>query len=449
MSEQRAFIADSALNAANQFVSLLLGLATGIVLARALGPESNGVFAMIILVPQTVVNLVTRGADQTILYFVASKRWVDDEVYPMLLGIFVYLNLIGFSILGALLLFHTQLLGELPFNLLLICLLIYPLDLLRGLLTGILIGRRMFRDEAWCSIVSGVIRLAILILLVAVLQLGVSGAVYAAALGAFSSACVYHFGCRHAMITNTLHLELRFRKLLPALTYGAKASASNVIAVLNYRLDQFLLNFILGPAAVGIYVLAANIAEKLWLVTHNTTKVLFPRMATPDADPAHVADTACRVAAVILPILIVASAAVAALAELVPFVYRDDFAGAIPVIRWLLPGITALAFAKIFSNYLAATGHPGLNTVAGVVGILVNLAANLLLIPRFGPVGAAGATTISYCTMALAFYVFFLIVTGVTWTSPFVIRRRDLNFLLVQSKQAATQAWAHVSIIAR
>jgi len=449
VSGRKSFIADSALTVANQVTSLTLSIVGGIILARELGPASNGIFAMLILVPQTAVNLLTRGADQTILYFVASKRWEEHEIYPILMGMFVYLFGLGAIILGLVYYYRSSLLGNVPTDLLLICTIVYPLDLLRGLLNGILVGRREFRLETICGIFSGLARLLLVFLMVSVLHLGVSGAVYAFVLGAFLSAASYHFSCRRVITSTGQRIELSPQKLLPAIGYGIKASVSNIIAVLNYRMDQFLLNFIAGPSAVGIYVLAVSIAEKVWLVTHNATKAFFPRMAASEKSQSDLADTACRLAGILLPILVLVSLTVAAISTVIPAVYGVKFAGSVAVIRWLLPGITLVAFAKVFSHFLAARGRPGLNAVAGVFGILVNLIANLILVPRYGAVGAAAATTLSYGAMAFGFYVFFIKVTAVKWRSPFMFRRHDADFLFEQGRGAIAHTWGRVATFTR
>lgn len=93
-----------------------------------------------------------------------------------------------------------------------------------------------------------------------------------------------------------------------------------------------------------------------------------------------------------------------------PFVRRSllrpDYLSGVGVIPVVL---LAYVFQGFYTNFIAGiyirekTGR--LPVVTGL-GALVNVAANLLLIPRFGILGAAYATLLAYMVMALVLYVF-------------------------------------------
>jgi Na+-driven multidrug efflux pump len=71
-----------------------------------------------------------------------------------------------------------------------------------------------------------------------------------------------------------------------------------------------------------------------------------------------------------------------------------------------MPGILSLSLSKVLAAYLSGLGRPLPTTVAGLVGLAVNLGANLLLIPAWGIVGASAASLISYsCHAAVLLFV--------------------------------------------
>ena len=54
----------------------------------------------------------------------------------------------------------------------------------------------------------------------------------------------------------------------------------------------------------------------------------------------------------------------------------------------------------MLSGYISGLGLPGPVSVVAVIALAINLAANLLLIPRFGIEGAALASLLSYTVHA-------------------------------------------------
>lgn len=80
-------------------------------------------------------------------------------------------------------------------------------------------------------------------------------------------------------VTEGIDLKPNKTYLKRAATYGMQAHLANILGFLNYRLDMFLVNSSLGPAAVGLYSVGVELVEKLWMVSHVASVVLFPRVS--------------------------------------------------------------------------------------------------------------------------------------------------------------------------
>lgn len=72
-----------------------------------------------------------------------------------------------------------------------------------------------------------------------------------------------------------------------------------------------------------------------------------------------------------------------------------------------LPGVFAGAGARVRSNCIAAAGKPEWNMYVAVLVVTTNVVLNVMLIPAFGIVGAAWATSGAY--VANAFVKGFLV----------------------------------------
>ncbi len=185
--------------------------------------------------------------------------------------------------------------------------------------------------------------------------------------------------------------------LREVVTYGLRGQAGGLMTLLNLRLDFAILGAMAGPAVLGIYAVASKYAELLRLPGTALTWVTYPRMAALDA-----AEAAGRARRMLPPSLagILAAAVPLALltAPVMGLLYGPRFHSAVAPALVLVLGMLLAGVSGVASGYLYGRGRPGLNSVATAVGLLVTVALDLLLIPRFAAMGAAVASCAAYVT---------------------------------------------------
>jgi O-antigen/teichoic acid export membrane protein len=76
--------------------------------------------------------------------------------------------------------------------------------------------------------------------------------------------------------------------------------------------------------------------------------------------------------------------------------YGHRFASAVAPAQLLVVGMLLGGAAGVASGYLYGRGRPGLNSWALGVGLAVTTLLDVLLIPRYGVMGAAFASTTTY-----------------------------------------------------
>jgi O-antigen/teichoic acid export membrane protein len=182
---------------------------------------------------------------------------------------------------------------------------------------------------------------------------------------------------------------------------------TNVVSLLNYRVTLFLVERHDGLAAAGVYSVAVQVAELLWLLSSALTISAYHRIGQPDSDAAartalHAARLNVALAAGAAPLLWGA----AALA--LPRVLGPDYAGALMPLAALLPGIAAYAAASslsaFFTNHL---GKPHLSGLIAALSLALNTLGCLVLVPRLGAFGAAASTSAAYVgAIAVALWLF-------------------------------------------
>jgi O-antigen/teichoic acid export membrane protein len=175
-----------------------------------------------------------------------------------------------------------------------------------------------------------------------------------------------------------------------------RGQVGNLMQLLNYRLDQYLVLALVNAAGVGIYLIGVQLSQSIWYLANAVAAVLIPRLASSsDEEAGRVTPMLCRNT---LMISALGALAVGATAPwLVPTVFGEDFTDAVTPLVWLLPGTVALSGSKILASYIFSQGRPGLNSMITIGSLVVTVVADLALIPPFGVEGAAIASTLAYC----------------------------------------------------
>lgn len=188
-------------------------------------------------------------------------------------------------------------------------------------------------------------------------------------------------------------------------SYGLRGQVGGLITLLNLRLDFAILGAMAGPAVLGAYAVASKYAELLRLPGTALTWVFYPRLASVGETEA--AATARRMVRPTLIGIAVAALPVALLTSpVMRLLYGAQFGPAVTPARVLLAGMLLAGGSGIASAYLYGRGTPGLNSIVLGAGLVITVVLDLLLIPRFGALGAAVASTAAYLsTDALLVYL--------------------------------------------
>ena len=199
-----------------------------------------------------------------------------------------------------------------------------------------------------------------------------------------------------------------------------------MLGFLNYRVDMFLLNLVAGPVPTGLYVIATGMAERIWMLSGSVSTVILPRLSEMHTDEEARLELTPLLARWVFLFTCIGALAMAAIAKLwVWGLYGEVFLSAVLAFYWLLPGVVLTAFARILANDISARGRPELNMYSSIVVVVINVMLNLWLIPTWGIVGAAIATTIAYSGNAVIKTAQYLLLSGNPWWKPFVFTSED------------------------
>jgi O-antigen/teichoic acid export membrane protein len=122
-------------------------------------------------------------------------------------------------------------------------------------------------------------------------------------------------------------------------------------------------------------------------------------------------------------------------------VYGSQYIPSILPLNLLIPGILALSLTKPAAVFVAYQfGLSKVNLQAAALGLLLNLVLNLFLIPRYGILGAALASTISYLSVFLFMIRYFVRLSKSSLKEIFILTAEDFDayknlFLNLKHKQ--------------
>jgi O-antigen/teichoic acid export membrane protein len=374
------------------------GLLTAAYLARRLGPEGYGLFAvaaaLVAWIEWSLVAMFSR----------ASVRFVADAADWRPIGATILSIHLLLSLAAALLLFLLAPLaaGAVGAPAISGYLRVFALDIplfsLAYAHRNILVGLGSFTERAWAAAARWVGRLVLVVVLVE-LGLSITGAI----LGTIGASVVeLAVARRYVRPAFSVRAATGMRHLLG---YAAPLLLSALALRLFDKLDLVSLTA-LGATAewAGRYAAAQNLSILPGLVALSFSPVLLSVLtrAVRDGEPAR-ARAIGREAMRILLLLIPFGALVAgASPELVGLVFGPAFAPAAPLLSLLMVGAIGMVFVSISVAMLTAAGQPAPTLAFTVPVPLLAVAGYLVAIPRHGATGAALVTVTCAGVAALA-----------------------------------------------
>ena len=199
---------------------------------------------------------------------------------------------------------------------------------------------------------------------------------------------VVYFRQRPLRIPWTLR---RAREILqPALTIGA----AQAMGLLNYNFDSVLLGFLSTARTVGLYNAAYKPVTIALALPLTYFIGLFPALSRTHAEGPAVfrplVERSLRLSALMVVPLAVGGTLLAQ--PIILLLYGANYAQSAQVLSILIWSAVLVILRGSYRHSLIAAGHQGLDLRCAILASCVNVGLNLLLIPRFGMIGAAAAT---------------------------------------------------------
>lgn len=184
---------------------------------------------------------------------------------------------------------------------------------------------------------------------------------------------------------------------------GTPLVLSAMASVVYMRIDQVMLGQMLGDHAVGIFSAASRISEMWYFVPMAIASSVFPAiLAARQTDAALYHRHLQRLFSLMTVLAVATALPVSLFADrIVTLLYGHGFAGAAPILVVHVWTGLFVFHGVAGSRWFLAENLQRMMFYRTLAGCLVNVALNLVLIPRFGALGAAWASVAAQAVAAL------------------------------------------------
>lgn len=429
-----AFFRDSALMLGNNMMMFSVTILSGVIVARGLGPEGRGLYAIALLFPSLLAALFSLGMNTASVYFLST----EPEKKPVIAGTVLFYSAAAGA--GAALLLAV-LSGRVATAFLngtgsVFVAAAAPLALVFLILESFqcfFMSERDIRAITAMNAIRGVSHFGIVGILFLAGSLSVMPAILSNLTAAAAAAAAGYLSLRAKNFFTPL--SFRVSELKRLASFGLRQHIGTAAQLLNYRADIFVAAALLPPYQVGLYSVSVAVSELLWHIPNAAAQVLYPKAASASKEEAD-RFTPEVARHVFLLSLLPAAVVWAAAAPLIGLLFGREFLPAAEPVRLLLPGAVLLSVSKVLGSHLSARGFPQHNSSASVTSLLVSVLLCMALIPAYGLKGAAAATSASYASNFLVMLFFFRRISGVPIGGLFLPRRGDLRYYADLARKA-------------
>jgi O-antigen/teichoic acid export membrane protein len=390
-------------------LTLVANLATGVVSARALGPDGRGIAAALVTVLQLAGFVFAAGVAQSLSYFIARRPQDGSRLFTTWVLMLIPLAAVAIGVCQLLLptiFANDDQAIEIGRWFLFAIALAMALELNYGLLLGaqdfVVYNALRFAQPMLIAVTYVVLwRLDRLTLNSALIVAGPLWPGVVLLVGLARSVARIGVGA----------LDLRLG--LSTLWYGVRGQGSTIASNVTARLDVAMLPAFVTTASVGLYSIATNVSLIVYQLSNTFAGIVLPAAAgDPRRGPVKIVGSlwASLAVAGVLALVVGLFAR-----PLLGAVYGNDFRDAAEPLLLILPGAVLFAGASIATAGIYAAGRPFTATLTQVLGMVVTIVGLSVFLRSGGITAAALVSSASYAAVFLASVVAYKAVSGVPW----------------------------------
>lgn len=184
---------------------------------------------------------------------------------------------------------------------------------------------------------------------------------------------------------------------------GIWIQSAQAIQFLNYRLNFFLVAFLISDAALGVYNNAVILCESIWIIGHSMAQMQHMKILNTLEPAKHV-----HITQKVMKFNFMFTTVALIILMLIPDIFwntlfGEGFEQVRPLFLNLSAGVLAFSISNIISHGLHATNKFKTILLCNLTGLISGFVSAWILIPDYGIKGAADAWSLGLFVSMLAY----------------------------------------------
>ena len=396
-----------------------LAFISSVFITRLLGAEGRGEYSLFASSLQLFVVWLGFSLPVSIIYFVAGEKISKDRIFSTMLLFCILTTLLVIVLLtvlnytgGLWIIFPERFRG---INWQLFFVAQFFILQLNGIIIAYLNAFKIFTPQAKFASVIAFLSLVVWALLYfKIINLPWSGFQLVVFVSFILSIPLWLFGFyllrKNKIVVFTKSL-LKTEEFIMVMKFAFIAYLCNAMQFLSYRMDFWFVDYFRGSTSLGVYSLAAALAQLFWILPNAISQVLFSYFS--DTKNKNILNQAIQYAHITFIVSLIGAVLFFLLAFFaIPFLYGKEFSNAGWMIGILLLGVLPFTITTILASFFAGTNRLFVNFRTSLIGLVFAALGYILLIPHWGVMGACIASVISYNASSVYIYYKFYKTTG-------------------------------------
>ena len=376
----------------------LFGFISTIILAHYLSPENLGDYYIISSIVIVIIGFTQTGLKRSVIFHTGQKLFDIKTISANLLSLIIVITFVSFTITFFILkpVYNFSIL-----NPIIISISAYiPLKLFLTYSLSLSIGQRRYKTLYLLKLLPAIFLLFGLYFFLIINNYQIKGAFYSQVLSFFISGffAIYFF-------KDVFSLKIKFNKnvIISLLKHGILFGFAFILMKLVFKIDLYLIKFLLGSKDAGVYATGVSVVEKIWLFGGATGIITF----------AETANNATKLNIIknikfTFILTLIGGVILFFVSDIfINIFFGERFIDSSFVIKLLLPGIIVFSIFKVLNGYYSGIGKIKIIILSLFPILILNILLNLLLIPKYGINGAAISSSISYITGVIILLIVF------------------------------------------
>ncbi len=400
----RRYFANTSWLIAEKIFRLAVGLFVSVWVARFLGPEQFGTLSY----AQAFVGLIgafaTLGMDGIVIKHLVK----DDENRDLLLGTAFTLKLFGAMVAVFIISIVTVTTSNDNKEVIIItiiasALVFQSLNVIDFYFQSIVLSRYIVIVNLISQLVVSLIRIALILSEAPLITFA-----YVILFDAVILAVGYIYIYKHK---NLSFRQWHFNKQTASeiLKYSWPLAISGIVISIYMKIDQVMIKEMLGKTSVGHYAAAIKISEAWYFVPIAINSSLFP--AIINAKKRSLKEFYDRLK-ILYSFMLLSAVAISIPTTIyskyiINLLYKEQFDQASTVLMFHIWAGVLVSLGVVTSSIVIANNKQNNALISTSIGAISNIILNLLMIPRFGIIGAAFTTILSQIISGLIVPIYF------------------------------------------